>query len=251
MVERAFTRIDPLRLASQFLNGLIGAPAGPGVGVARPTITANQLSLTGFGVNRFSFGTQSTPSIWSGQGANVEISVNISGGVYQTLLNGMLAKAAINGPVSVPTDVSQVDPNGIYSVQLGLTAGISFNSDLLGQPELGWQGAFQIFDAVTGSGSLGYGWKGNALTRLGPNGQTSLISQLVEGQLSAANSDFVQPSSVGTFGQVPQQQVAAVFVQNYVGETPINTWPMSNATGGVFDPIVGAKSPFQPTNFGI
>ena len=144
----------------------------------------------------------------------------------------------------------------VYTVQLGLS--VQLNVFYLGIAEAAWQGAFQVVDKITGQGSLGYGWEGSIIGENFYQATKSKVASKVAKQILASpvtgyNSDFYQPTTLGTADQVPQQPVALAFVQNVIGQTPNTTWPMTSLLqgSGPFDPIPGADTPFVPTSFGV
>lgn len=241
--EKLISRFEPVQLATRFLNSLLPDPgqmvtsSNAALGVT--PITANDITVTGFAV--------STSSISTGFGvpaaiANVEVGFDLPGAAYQSLINGMLLRA---NSVNLQ-GATQVDPLTTYSVQFGFSiegvtigpaGGIFLNSSFA------WAGAFQVFDSVTGQGSMAYGWTGGVES---PSNRGEVLTLIAASgtRPSTAQATFSQPSATSA---LPQQIVALEYVTNFIGQAPSNIWPPINY-GTPFDPIP-ANPTFAPASF--
>ena len=247
--EKLLTNIDPAQLASRFLNSFMPtAGAGmlpnvtPALGVT--PITASDITVTGYAVTTTS-GRIDSGRIGPYAVANVEVGFDLTGTAYQSLINGMLLRANA-GSLQVAT---QVNPQASYRVEFGFSSLGDYNLDFR-QSNFRWQGAFQVFDPITGigpeQGSMAYGWTGSAYDQ----------SNLGEA-LTLVVASGTRPSTTGaTFNQpletnaLPQQIVAELYVQNFIGQPPTQTWPPGNGNGNAFDPIP-TNPAFVPTNLPI
>jgi len=209
----------------------------PALGVT--PITANDITVTGYAV--------STSSISTGFGlpvaiANVEVGFDLSGAAYQSLINGMLLRANAGNLQGA----TQVDPLATYSVQFGFS--IEGVTGVRARPSFpnssfGWAGAFQVFDSVTGQGSMAYGWTGGVES---PSNLGEVLTLIAASgtRPSTAQATFSQPSATSA---LPQQIVALEYVTNFIGQAPSNTWPLI-IYGTSFDPIP-ANPTFAPASF--
>ena len=234
----ALSSIAPRKLAQKFLNSLTDTPGVKGA----PRINRSQITVIDYG---YSTKTRAPDPYEEYAVGNAEISFTIPGSTYQSLINAMLSKA--NASNLDPT-VSIVDASHPYRIELGLSVGAQIDRWSLTYSD-GWQGAAQIFDAVTGAGSMGYGWRGTQA----PGRPLSVYDPIISAAKSTDSyiADFVQPSANGTISNVPQQQVARLYVQNYLGQSPTTLWP-PNRFGSTdsFNPIP-TNPAFTPTDFGI
>lgn len=242
--EKLISRFEPAQIATRFLNSLMPVPeamvpvVNTGLGVT--PITANDITVTGYAVSTTSSLSLGLPAAI----ANVEVGFDLSGAAYQSLINGMLFRANA-GNLQVAT---QVDPLATYSVQfgfsiegvLGVRAGAS-----LATSSFGWAGAFQVFDSVTGQGSMAYGWTGRVES---PSNLGEVLTLIAASgtRPSTAQATFSQPLATTA---LPQQVVALEYVANFIGQTPANAWPPI-IYGIPFDPIP-ANQTFAPASFPV
>jgi hypothetical protein len=234
--EKLISRFEPAQLATRFLNSLMPVPEAmvPSVnaGLGVTPITANDITVTGYAVATGVIPTSGFPiSV-----ANVEVGFDLSGTAYQSLINGMLLRANAENLQGA----TQVDPLATYSVQFGFsieTVAVGFRQSF------GWSGAFQVFDSVTGQGSMAYGWTGGVES---PSnlGQVLALIAASGTRPSTAQATFSQPSATSA---LPQQIVALEYVTNFIGQAPSNTWPPI-IYGTPFDPIP-ANPTFAPASF--
>lgn len=265
-LNKLIARIDPEQLASRFLNGLMGPFKGQRDGdgaraelaaeIDGGKIRANDIKVTGFQVVS---DVQSQPQADSLPGfalgtSKLELSFQLSGRAYQSLIQGMLAKANVD-PSTLDPIVTAIDAKQSFDVQLGLTS--AFLLDQNRNFDFAWQGAMQVFDSVSGQGSMGYGWSASG-TATSADAQTLarlvpfILYTATTGKLPAASPTFfpttpffTQPavSTTPSPGTIPQQQVASLYVQNVIGKTPEIGWPPSGVpVNTAFDPI-----PTNPT----
>ena len=244
--EKLLTNIDPAQLASRFLNSFMPtAGAGmlpnvtPGLGVT--PITASDITVTGYAVTTTSGLSGLTPTAV----ANVEVGFDLTGTAYQSLINGMLLRAN-PGNLQVAT---QVNPQASYRVEFGFSILGEYNS-LTRRSNFLWQGAFQVFDPITGigpeQGSMAYGWTGSAYAQSNLGEALALV--VASGtRPSTTGATFNQPLATNA---LPQQIVAELYVQNFIGQAPTHTWPPGNGNGNAFDPIPG-NALFAPTSFPV
>jgi hypothetical protein len=246
--EKLISRSAPAQLATRVFNSLIPVPevmapsvnAVAGIGVTPPTIP-NDITLTGYAVEAgvIPIDGEST------RVTNIEVGFDLSGRAYQLLLNRMLLRANA-GDLQVAT---QVDPLTTYNVQFGFS--IERNSRFTNLPLkdqiFDWSGAFQVFDSVTGQGSMAYGWTGGLV---GPSNIVELLTSIVASGTRPTST--AQSNIIPTFRQplatdaLPQQIVALEYVTNFIGQTPSITWPPI-IYGTPFDPIPGNPT-FAPVD---
>ena len=235
--EKLISRFEPAQLATRFLNSLMPVPevtfpfVNAGLGVT--PITANDITVTGYAVATGVIPTSGFPiSV-----ANVEVGFDLSGAAYQSLINGMLLRANAENLQGA----TQVDPLATYSVQFGF----SIETIVVGfRQSFGWSGAFQVFDSVTGQGSMAYGWTGRLESPSNLVEVLTLIAASGTRPTSTAQATFNQPFATGA---LPQQIVALEYVTNFIGQSPSNTWPPI-IYGTPFDPIP-ANQTFAPASF--
>ena len=242
--EKLISRFEPAQIATRFLNSLMPVPEvmAPNVntGLGVTPITANDITITGYAVSTassFDSGVSATAI------ANVEVGFDLSGAAYQSLINGMLFRANA-GALQIAT---QVDPLATYSVQFGFSIlGLSPGSvPTFRNSTFRWEGAFQVFDSVTGQGSMAYGWTGTVDNPLNSGEVLALIAASGT-RPSTAQATFNQPPATTA---LPQQIVAFEYVENFIGQTPSNLWPPV-VNGIPFDPIP-ANQTFTPASFPV
>lgn len=243
--EKLISRFEPAQIATRFLNSLMPVPEvmAPNVntGLSVTPITANDITVTGYAVSTAS---SYDPGLLSAAAnANVEVGFDLSGAAYQSLINGMLSRANA-GDLQVAT---QVDPLATYSVQFGFSIiGLSLGLvPTFRNSSFGWEGAFQVFDSVTGQGSMAYGWTGKVDNPLNSGEVLALIAASGT-RPSTAQATFNQPPATTA---LPQQIVAFEYVENFIGQTPSNLWPPV-VNGIPFDPIP-ASQVFTPASFSV
>ncbi|MCS5705194.1 hypothetical protein NZK27_03210 [Synechococcus sp. FGCU-3] len=240
--EKLISRFEPAQIATRFLNSLMPVPEvmAPNVntGLGVTPITANDITITGYAVSTAS---SFSPGISVTANANVEVGFDLSGAAYQSLINGMLSRANA-GALQVAT---QVDPLATYSVQFGFSIGGNSRGPFptFRNSSFVWEGAFQVFDSVTGQGSMAYGWTGRVDNPLNPGEVLALIAASGT-RPSTAQATFNQPPATTA---LPQQIVAFEYVENFIGQTPSNLWPPV-VYGTPFDPIP-ANQTFTPASF--
>lgn len=244
--EKLLTNIDPAQLASRFLNSFMPNPVSMIPGAIGPVlsvtpITPNDITVTGYAVTTTSgpIGVKTTAI------ANVEVGFDLTGTAYQSLINGMLLRANA-GNLQVPT---QVNPQASYRVEFGFSILGEYNLDFRSS-NFAWQGAFQVFDPITGigpeQGSMAYGWTGSAYDQSNLGEALTLV--VASGtRPSTTGATFNQPLATNA---LPQQIVAELYVQNFIGQAPTHTWPPGNGNGNAFDPIP-TNPAFVPTNLPI
>ena len=234
--EKLISRFEPAQLATRFLNSLMPVPeamvprVNAGLGVT--PITANDITVTGYAVATSVVNRSPYVSV-----ANVEVGFDLSGSAYQSLINGMLLRANAENLQGA----TQVDPLATYSVQFGFsieTIAVGFRQSF------GWSGAFQVFDSVTGQGSMAYGWTGRLESPSNLVEVLTLIAASGTRPTSTAQATFNQPFATGA---LPQQIVALEYVTNFIDQSPSNTWPPI-IYGTPFDPIP-ANQTFAPVDF--
>ena len=214
--------------------------AGAGLGVT--PITANDITVTGYAVESGVIPIDGFPVPVT----SIELGFDLSGRAYQSLLIGMLLRANA-GNLQVAT---QVDPLATYNVQFGFSIEriSEFITPALQLESFGWSGAFQVFDSVTGQGSMAYGWTGGLV---GPSNIVELLTSIVASGTRPTST--AQSNIIPTFRQplatdaLPQQIVALEYVTNFIGQTPSITWPPI-IYGTPFDPIP-ANQTFAPVDF--
>ena len=241
--EKLISRSAPAQLATRFFNSLMPVPeamvpyVNAGAGLEVTPITANDITVTGYAVAAGVIPIDGFPVPVT----SIEVGFDLSGKAYQSLLNGMLLRANA-GNLQVAT---QVDPLATYNVQFGLSTErlSSAKNPTLQEESFGWSGAFQVFDSVTGQGSMAYGWTGKAIQ---PSNIVELLTLFAASgtRPSAAQATFSQPPATDA---LPQQIVALEYVTNFIGQTPSNTWPPI-IYGTPFDPIP-ANQTFAPVDF--
>ncbi len=208
-----------------------------GIGVTPPTIP-NDITLTGYAVEAGVIPIYGD----SERVTNIEVGFDLSGRAYQLLLNRMLLRANA-GDLQVAT---QVDPLTTYSVQFGFSIeGVTIGParGIFLKSSFAWAGAFQVFDSVTGQGSMAYGWTGGVES---PSNLGEVLTLIAASgtRPSTAQATFSQPSATSA---LPQQIVALEYVTNFIGQAPSNTWP-PDIYGTPFDPIP-ANPTFAPASF--
>ena len=240
--EKLISRFEPAQIATRFLNSLMPVPEvmAPNVntGLGVTPITANDITITGYAVSTAS---SFDPGFSATAIANVEVGFDLSGAAYQSLINGMLSRANA-GALQVAT---QVDPLATYSVQFGFSIGGTSRGFVptFRNSSFVWEGAFQVFDSVTGQGSMAYGWTGTVDNPLNSGEVLALIAASGT-RPSTAQATFNQPPATTA---LPQQIVAFEYVENFIGQTPSNLWPPV-VYGTPFDPIP-ANQTFTPASF--
>ena len=252
--DKLLTNIDPAQLASRFLNSFMPQMAKPvvGTGLAVSPVTTNDITVTAFQSEAFAppaqVGFITTANAW----LNLEIGFDLTGTAYQSLINGMLASAKVS-PNTLPIDpisgqpISQIDTSHTYHVEFGLSALISTTITPRGTSiDYGWLGAIQVFDKITGQASMGYGWSAQGQTDAVVLNQRQIAGLILGSAASPtiANSlpgrsvvTFFQPAYTSTPNNIPQQEVASLYVQNVLYQTPTLGWPPSLSASKPFDPI--------------
>jgi len=242
--EKLISRFEPAQIATRFLNSLMPVPEvmAPNVntGLGVTPITANDITVTGYAVSTAS---SYNPALGIEAIANVEVGFDLSGAAYQSLINGMLSRANA-GALQVAT---QVDPLAAYSVQFGfsIAGGLAELGPAFRNSSFVWEGAFQVFDSVTGQGSMAYGWTGTVHSPLNSGEVLALIAASGT-RPSTAQATFNQPLDTTA---LPQQIVAFEYVKNFIGQTPSSLWPPV-VNGIPFDPIP-ANQTFTPASFPV
>ena len=258
--EKLLSNIEPAQLASRFLNSFMPqmAPVKPvvGTGLAVSPVTTNDITVTAFQSEAFAppaqVGFITTANAW----LNLEIGFDLTGTAYQSLINGMLASAKVS-PNTLPIDpisgqpISQIDTSHTYHVEFGLSALISRTiTPSTISIAYGWQGAIQVRDNITGQASMGYGWSVQGNTDLVVLNQRQIgglilgsgASPTVVNALPGRSVvSFFQPAYASTPNNIPQQEVASLYVQNVLHQTPTLGWPPYFNESTAFDPI-----PTQP-----
>lgn len=210
---------------------------GAGAGLGVTPFTANDITVTGYAVATSVIPLISPIGASFISVANVEVGFDLSGTAYQSLINGMLLRANAENLQGA----TQVDPLATYSVQFGFSIE-SFTDGF--RQSVGWLGAFQVFDSVTGQGSMAYGWTGGLESPSNLVEVLTLIAASGTRPTSTAQATFNQPFATGA---LPQQIVALEYVTNFIGQSPSNTWPPI-ILGTPFDPIP-ANQTFAPVDF--
>jgi hypothetical protein len=245
-LEKLISRLDPAQIATRFLNSFMPDPVSMIPGAIAPPlsvtpITANDITVTGYAVTTTVQSAGSNPYA----AANLEVGFDLIGTAYQSLINGMLIRANATGlQTGTP-----VDPQATYRVEFGFSiVGMPIGFNRIGY---GWQGAFQVFDSITGQerGSMAYGWTGEVTNPSNPGELLALI--VASGtRPSTTGATFYQPLATNAWSQ---QVVAEEYVQNFIQPSPSNfshTWPPNNGNGNAFDPIPG-NALFAPTSFPV
>ena len=116
---------------------------------------------------------------------------------------------------------TQVDPPATYNVQFDFSIErISFGATFQDE-SFGWAGAFQVFDSVTGQGSMAYGWTGVVES---PSNLVEVLTLIAASgtRRSAAKATFSQPPANDA---LPQPIAALEYVRNFISQTPSDTCP--------------------------